>query len=868
MMNQFSVIFSDRVSAILNLCIEEAKRLGYSKVEVVHLMIAILRNGDNMAVKIMQDLNIDILKLKDLLEETIEVNNSIVDKSDDDKISISKEVEYVLRRAMIEAAKNKVNIVGTEHLLLGILYDEKNVVSKILKTLKVDYNNVFEQFLVILGYNKKDYIDDSSKDYDEEQPEDIDEEDMAEDDDDMDDEDIDMDEEDNNGYSRRRLFGFRSSDKTQQKSNNSIIYNFSRNLTKLAETGKLDPVIGREKEIERVIQILSRRKKNNPVLIGDPGVGKTAIVEGLALKIVDQQVPYSLRNKQVLVLDIAGMVAGTKYRGQFEERLKAVINELETSKNIILFIDEIHTLVGAGSTTGALDASNIFKPALARGELQCIGATTLDEYRVSIEKDGALERRFQKVLVEEPNIQETLNILNKIKSSYEKHHKVSYTDSAIEACVRLSDRYITDRKFPDKAIDILDETGARVHVSKIEIPKYIKDIEDALKKIQEEKQQAVLQQEFENAARLRDLGNETEEKLKIANRRWNQEINDNLLKVTESDVEEVVAMMTGIPVSKIAKSEAASLLNLSTELSKHIIGQDDAIEKLSKAIKRARTGIKNPNRPIGSFMFLGPTGIGKTELAKELAKALFNNNDALIRIDMSEYMEKFSVSRLTGAPPGYVGYEEAGQLTERVRKKPYSVVLFDEIEKAHPDIFNILLQVLDDGFLTDSSGRKVDFRNTIIIMTSNAGTKNLNFNGKIGFNFNSEDNKNENIKSSIDETIKTLFNPEFLNRIDDIIVFKTLNKNDIFKIIDLFVNDIKVRLKEKGIQLSLTDNIKDIIAEKGYNESYGARALRREFQKYVEDELSEEILKQDIKSGTEIIMDYNKEKGKVEIKRK
>ena len=821
--------FSNKVIKILKLSRVEAKRLGSIKIEIEHLMLAILRIGNGMAIKILKELLINILNLKELIEEAIK--EDIKNKEDID-ISVSeknknlyfeKKAEYVLQISKLEAKKHKIDVVGTEHLLLAILYNNDSITSKILKTLNVTYDIVSDKLDDILkGKEKNENIDDIYDDIE-------------------------------------TLYKTIKLQKEREKT--PILDNFGRDLTKLAVEGKLDPVIGRDKEIERIFQILSRRKKNNPVLIGEPGVGKTAIVEEIALRIASRKVPYALKGKRVVVLDVAALVAGTKYRGQFEERLTAIIKELENADNVILFVDELHTLVGAGGATGSLDASNIFKPALARGEIQCIGATTIDEYRKFIEKDGALERRFQKLIIEPPNIEETIEIISKIKSKYENHHKVFYTDDAIEACVKLADRYIIDRMFPDKAIDVLDETGARVNLSNNSIPKYVLDIEEELKGIVQRKKEAVKRQDFEEAAKLRDIEKNTEFNLVLANKRWKN--NMNLLKITKNDVSEVVAMMTGIPVSKIADSETTILLNLFQELNKYIIGQNEAIEKLTKSIKRARVGIKDPKRPIGSFMFLGPTGVGKTELAKVLSNILFNSEDALIRIDMSEYMEKFAVSRLVGAPPGYVGYDEAGQLTERVRKKPYSVVLFDEIEKAHPDVFNILLQVLDDGLLTDSNGRKIDFRNTIIIMTSNVGTKDIKIGGKIGFSSKLKEDKYDIMKSTVEESAKQLFNPEFINRIDEIIVFRNLEKEDIFKIIDIFAEEVINRLKESNINLMMSDSVKEFIAEKGYSEIYGARHLKREFQKYIEDELAEEILKNNITNGANIIADFDKETNRI-----
>ncbi len=653
----------------------------------------------------------------------------------------------------------------------------------------------------------------------------------------------------------------------KEKVKTPVLDNFGRDLTKLAMEDKLDPVIGREKEIQRVSQILARRKKNNPVLIGEPGVGKTAIVEGLALRIVQRKVPRTLLDKRIVSLDLASLVAGTKYRGQFEERMKALLNELERAKDVILFIDELHTIVGAGGASGSLDASNIFKPALSRGEIQCIGATTLDEYRQYIEKDGALERRFQKVLIDPPTPEETREILEKIKDRYEEHHNVKYTPEAIEACVRLSDRYITDRYFPDKAIDVLDESGARVHLANISVPKNIIELEEQIEEIRRQKNFVVKSQNFEEAARLRDLEKKLQADLEKAKLEWEIKSSETYFPVTEDDVADVVAMMTGIPVNKIAESETEKLLKLPDELKKMVVGQDEAIDHLSKAIRRARAGLKDPRRPIGSFMFLGPTGVGKTELAKALARVLFNTEDALIRIDMSEYMEKFTVSRLVGAPPGYVGYEEGGQLTEKVRRRPYSIVLLDEIEKAHPDVFNILLQVFDDGILTDGLGRRVDFKNTIIIMTSNVGTRDLKIGSKLGFVEPTNEDEYQTIKSSIEEAVKRLFNPEFINRIDDFIIFRKLTKEHIYQIIDIQLEELRKRLKDQELTLELSQEAKDFLVEKGYDEKFGARPLKRALMQYVEDELAEVLLAGRVKRGSKIVayLDDSKKKLRFEF---
>jgi ATP-dependent Clp protease ATP-binding subunit ClpC len=644
-----------------------------------------------------------------------------------------------------------------------------------------------------------------------------------------------------------------------------VLDNFGRDLTKLAVEDKLDPVIGRAREIERVSQVLSRRKKNNPVLIGEPGVGKTAIVEGLALRIVQKKVPRVLFDKRIVTLDLASLVAGTKYRGQFEERMKAVMNELEKAKDVILFIDELHTIVGAGGASGSLDASNMFKPALSRGEIQCIGATTLDEYRQYIEKDGALDRRFQKILVDPPTMEDTRQILNNIKNRYEEHHNVKYTDEAIDACVRLSERYITDRNFPDKAIDVLDEVGARVHLANIEVPKDIAVLEQQIEDLRVQKNQVVKQQNFEEAARLRDYEKKLQTELENAKADWEIHSSETFFPVSEEDVADVVAMMTGIPVNKIAESESAKLINMADLLKKMVVGQDEAIEHLAKAIRRARAGLKDPRRPIGSFMFLGPTGVGKTELAKALARVMFDSEDALVRIDMSEYMEKFSVSRFVGAPPGYVGYEEGGQLTEKIRRKPYSIVLLDEIEKAHPDVFNILLQVFDDGVLTDGLGRKVDFKNTIIIMTSNVGTRDVKMGGRIGFTEGRPEDEDSAVKSTIEDSIRRLFNPEFINRIDDFIIFHKLQKKHIYEIIEIQLEYLRDRLKASNMTLELTDKAKDFLVDKGFDEKYGARPLRRAIQNNVEDELADQMLRGKIKYGAHIVTDYDEENKRLKF---
>jgi ATP-dependent Clp protease ATP-binding subunit ClpC len=655
------------------------------------------------------------------------------------------------------------------------------------------------------------------------------------------------------------------SKKIDSKSKTPILDTYSRDLTKMAEDGKLDPIVGREKEIERVSQILSRRKKNNPILIGEPGVGKSSIAEGLALRIVQRKVSRILFNKRIVMLDLASMVAGTKYRGQFEERIKALMSELEKEPDVILFIDEIHTMIGAGGASGSLDASNMFKPALARGEIQIIGATTLDEYRKHIEKDGALERRFQKVMVEPASPEESLQIINNIKDKYESHHNVKYTDEAIKACVDLTTRYITDRFLPDKAIDALDEAGSRVHISNIVVPKEITDIEHKIVEIKEKKNEVIRSQKYEEAAKLRDVERQLNNELENARKRWEEESKNNRQIVTEDNVAEVVSMMTGIPLQKISQKETDKLSKMNEEIAGKVIGQDDAVKKVVKAIQRGRVGLKDPNKPIGTFMFLGPTGVGKTQLAKVLAKYLFDSEDSLIRIDMSEYMEKFAVSRLVGAPPGYVGHDEGGQLTEKVRRKPYSVVLLDEIEKAHPEVFNLLLQVLDDGQLTDSLGRKVNFKNTIIIMTSNTGSRQLKeFGTGVGFQTkNKLEKKNEESNSVIEKELKKKFAPEFLNRIDDVIMFNSLEKEDINKIIGIELEKLVERVKLMDFELEITESANDYIASQGFDPEYGARPLKRAIQKYVEDVLTEEIIKNNPEKGSKLILDYNKDEDKM-----
>lgn len=820
--------FSSKVRDVIQFSREEALRLGHDYIGTEHLILGIVRLGDGVAVRILKNLECDLYKLKKTIEDTVRGTGGSVTVGN---IPLTKQAEKVLRITYLEAKLYKSDTIGTEHLLLSLLRDEENIAAQILQQFNVSYDAVREELdLIISGKSREDEPETGAADL-----------------------------KSSLSSSKGGQQSGSSREKKSEKSKTPVLDNFGRDLTQLAIDGRLDPIIGREKEIERVAQVLSRRKKNNPVLIGEPGVGKTAIAEGLASRIVDRKVSRVLYDKRVIALDLAALVAGTKYRGQFEERMKAVMTELEKTDNVILFIDELHTIVGAGGASGSLDASNMLKPALARGEIQAIGATTLNEYRQHIEKDGALERRFQKIMVEPTTMEETIEILRQIRSKYEKHHSVRYSDSSIEACVKLTNRYVTDHFLPDKAIDALDEAGARVHLSNITVPQEILDLENEIEKTSAEKNAMVKKQRFEEAARLRDAEKRLIEDLESAQKKWEKESESIVYDVEEEDVAAVVAMMSGVPVTKITQSEGKKLLNMKEELGKKIIGQDEAIVKLTKAIQRTRAGLKDPTRPIGSFIFLGPTGVGKTELANVLARYLFDKDDALVRIDMSEYMEKFSVSRLVGAPPGYVGYEEGGVLTEKVRRKPYSVVLLDEIEKAHPDVFNILLQVLDDGVLTDSLGRRVDFRNTIIIMTSNIGARDIRNMGK-GIGFESDDTAFDyaKMKSTIQDALKKVFNPEFLNRIDDVITFRPLEKKDIFRIIDILADELFKRIKELGYDLELTKGAKDFIAEKGFDQKFGARPLRRAIQKYIEDPLAEEILEARYPAGSVIKIKMNR----------
>jgi len=793
--------FSQRVQVVIQLSREEALRLGHDYIGTEHLLLGLIREGGGVAIEIFQNLDMELDELKKAIEDVVRSTGGTITMGN---IPFTKRAERVLRVAAAEADRFKSNVIGTEHLLLALLRDGDGVAAQVMQTYDVTYEIVKEELENILK-------------------------------------------------------GTSSPKETKTKSQTPALDHFGRDLTELARNDGLDPVIGRDQEIQRVAQILSRRKKNNPVLIGEPGVGKTAIAEGLAMRIIEKKVSRVLHDKRVVTLDLGSIVAGTKYRGQFEERMKTIMNELIKNQNIILFIDELHTIVGAGGASGSLDASNMFKPALARGELQCIGATTLDEYRQFIEKDGALERRFQKVMVDPPSVENTLEILKGLKERYEKHHRVSYTSEAIEGCVNLSDRYIPDKFLPDKAIDVMDEAGSKVHLANISVPREVTILEERLKVIRGEKENVIKNQEFEKAAVLRDRERKLTMELQDVKNQWESDEGQVLAEVTEDDIAEVVSMMTNIPVARVAQSESEKLLQMAKELKKSVVGQDEVIEILSKAIRRTRAGLKDPRRPIGSFIFLGPTGVGKTYLARILAKYLFEDESALVRVDMSEFMEKFSVSRMTGAPPGYVGYEEGGQLTEKVRRHPYSVVLLDEIEKAHPDVFNILLQILDEGHLTDGIGRKVDFKNTILIMTSNLGTRSVQ---KGGFGFGKNDNEldYESMKSAMIEETKKLFNPEFINRLDEVMVFRPLNRDHILEIIDIAVDEILIGLKERKIEVSFSSSAKSYLAEKGYDPLYGARQIKRTLRKYIEDPIAEELLKGKFQDGSKIVVQCKNDK--------
>jgi ATP-dependent Clp protease ATP-binding subunit ClpC len=818
--------FSNRVRDVISYSREEAIRLGHDYIGTEHLLLGIIREGEGIAIKILRNLGCDLFKLKRAVEDTVRSSGGTITAGN---IPLTKQAEKVLKITYLEAKLYKSDVIGTEHLLLSLLRDDENIAAQILQQgFSITYDGVRAELDSIISGRASSRGSAATS---------------------------------GGGGSSRRGSSRSGSQARERnmpdKPKTPVLDNFGRDLTKLAEEEKLDPVVGREQEIERVAQVLSRRKKNNPVLIGEPGVGKTAIAEGLAMRIISRKVSRVLYDKRIVTLDLAALVAGTKYRGQFEERMKAVMNELEKSPDVILFIDELHTIVGAGGASGSLDASNMFKPALARGEIQCIGATTLDEYRQYIEKDGALDRRFQKIMVDPSSPEETVEILNNIKNKYEEHHNVSYSDEAIELAVKLSERYITERYLPDKAIDVMDEAGARVHLANIRVPKEIVELEEKIEVAREEKNEVVRAQKFEEAARLRDTEKRLQDELEQAKKEWEEKSETEVHEVSALSIAQVVAMMTGVPVDKISEPEQRKLLEMETSLKGRVIGQDEAIVKLSRAIRRTRAGLKDPKRPIGSFIFLGPTGVGKTELAKVLTEYLFDSQDALIRIDMSEYMEKFAVSRLVGAPPGYVGYEEGGQLTEKVRRKPYSVVLLDEIEKAHPDVFNILLQVLDDGILTDGLGRRVDFRNTIIIMTSNIGARDIKNLGKgMGFAQSNVEMNYQTMKSTVEDALKRVFNPEFLNRIDDVIVFHPLEKSHIHEIIDIMGEELFKRTEDLGISVELLPEAKEFLVDRGYDAKFGARPLRRAIQKYVEDPMAEEILANTLKEGDTIVIGY------------
>jgi ATP-dependent Clp protease ATP-binding subunit ClpC len=844
--------FSPKVKEVISFSREEALRLKHDQIGIEHLLLGLIREGDGMAIKVLRSLDIDITLFRKKIEDAIKDRVTTI-PGNVNSLPLTKQAEKVLKITLLEAKSMKQETVGTEHLILSILKNKENIVTQLLGKWDVTYE-VFRAELDFMQNDNKELTDFTSELPNE--PFD------------------DGDEDERRGFGNQGTGGGQSTaKKSASKSNTPVLDNFGRDITRLAEEGRLDPIVGRETEIERVSQILSRRKKNNPILIGEPGVGKTAIVEGLALRIIQRKVSRVLFGKRVVSLDLAALVAGTKYRGQFEERMKAIMTELEKNRDVILFIDEIHTIVGAGGATGSLDASNIFKPALARGELQCIGASTLDEYRQYIEKDGALDRRFQKVIVDPPTPEETLTILTNLKNKYEDYHSVTYSDEAIKACVQLSTRYITDRFLPDKAIDVMDEVGARVHLKNIHVPENITQLEQEIENVKEEKNQVVKNQRYEEAARLRDSEKRLQEQLEQAKKDWEEDAKTKRFPVNDEDIAEVVAMMTGIPVKRVAQSESKKLVQMAEDLKKQVVGQDEAVSKITKAIQRNRVGLKDPKKPIGTFIFLGPTGVGKTELARALARYMFDTEDALIRIDMSEYMEKFSISRLIGAPPGYVGYEEGGQLTEKVRRKPYSVILLDEIEKAHPDVYNVLLQVLDDGILTDGLGRKVDFKNSVIIMTSNIGVRQLkDFGTGVGFATAAiKDNTDNLTKGVIQKALQKTFSPEFLNRIDDVVVFNSLGKEEIHKIIDIVLKGVYLRLEKLGYNIELTIAAKDFLAEKGYDPQFGARPLHRAIQKYMEDPLAEEILNTNISEGDTIVADLDeetKDKLRFDIKKK
>ncbi len=825
--------FSPRVKDVITYSKEEALRLGHDFIGTEHLILGLIRNGEGKAIDILNFLGIDLNELRRKIESLNPINfDNEFKESTKKNLHLTRQAERALKTTFLEAKLFQSSIINTAHLLLCILRNENDPTTKIFNNMEVNYNVVKDEYKSIIGKDEfTDDIPDSKETSDTEEMK-------------------------------------TTKTKSSKKSKTPVLDNFGKDLTSMAENDELDPIIGREIEIQRVSQILSRRKKNNPLLIGEPGVGKSAIAEGLAIRIIKKKVSRVLYNKRIVSLDLASLVAGTKYRGQFEERMKAVMNELEKNSNVILFIDEIHTIVGAGGATGSLDASNMFKPALARGTIQCIGATTLDEYRNSIEKDGALERRFQKIIVEQTNEEETLEILKNIKDKYEEHHNVIYTDEALLACVKLTSRYMTDRHLPDKAIDALDEAGSRVHLTNLDVPKHILELESELEKIKSDKNNAVKNQKYEEAASYRDKEKIIENKLNIAQQQWEEECKKNKEIVNEESIADVVSMMTGIPLNKLKQSESNKLSKLTSIVKNSIIGQDKAIDKVVRSIQRNRAGLKDPKKPIGSFIFLGQTGVGKTQLAKILAKELFDSEEALIRVDMSEYMEKFAISRLIGAPPGYVGYEDGGQLTEKIRRKPYAVVLLDEIEKAHPDVFNMLLQVLDDGFLTDSLGRKIDFTNCVIIMTSNIGVKKIqDFGSGVGFGTSAKKSQEDTFtRKTIMNSLKKKFAPEFLNRIDEIIVFNALSKDDIYKIIDIELSKLYSRIDELGYNIKLSKKAKDFISEKGYDKKYGARPLKRTIQKHIEDLIASEILNSMINEGDTINIDHKSGNEELTIK--
>ena len=821
--------FTEELKKAVSYSREEAIRLGNDYVGIEHIFLGILREGSATSIGSLIKHGFNIENLKKSIENKIKSDEALYTR-DADELPLLKTALRVLKLGHLEAKDFRMSVITPDHIILSIMKEKSSIVAELFE----ENNFTYEQLKRIMSEpqieNKAGHLDEQDEEYED-------------------------DADDEKGYSRKK-------DKKKSKSDTPVLDNFGVDLTAAALENKLDPIVGRQVEIERLVQILSRRKKNNPILIGEPGVGKSAIVEGLAIKITENKVSRVLFNKRIVTLDMASVVAGTKYRGQFEERMKAILNEIQNNDNVILFIDEIHTIIGAGGATGSLDASNMLKPALARGEMQCIGATTLDEYRQHIEKDGALERRFQKIIVNPTTVEETQEILKNIRNRYEDHHNVEYTTDALNACVNLTDRYISDRHLPDKAIDALDEAGSRVHISKLKVPDLVLDLESKIEENNKDKLEAIKEQKFEAAAKYRDNENKLVIELDKAKKDWKLNLSENRETVSISDIEKVIAMMTGIPATRIAEAESARLLKMRDDLKDKIIGQDGAVEKIVKAIQRNRAGLKDPNKPIGTFIFLGPTGVGKTHLAKKLAEYLFDTEESLIRIDMSEYMEKFSVSRLVGAPPGYVGYEEGGQLTEKVRRKPYSVVLLDEIEKAHPDVFNILLQVLDEGKLTDSLGRRIDFRNTVLIMTSNVGAREISDFGK-GVGFKANFDKNEHNKSVIKKALKKTFAPEFLNRIDDVVLFNTLKKEHIHQIIDIELIGLYKRVSDLGYNMNMTTKAKDFISEKGFDSKFGARPLKRAIQKYLEDEMAEIIIEAQIKEGDTINIGLDEDKQKI-----